>query len=188
MVASTYLVVHQTTRDEIDNTTVDTSVIADTSAVQRFEHELAFHEILDGLREAVARNKKGAPDRYVATFDDMLAGRSVEQIADRLGVKPNRAKNIMAGVRGAIRKAEDQATDARHILYYVREEPYATLDDLTEDLTLKSKLNPLLKELVQRGRLVRNDDGSLLLTPKGHSLLSQWEERDDDDFAIRVAL
>lgn len=160
-------------------------VIVDPLTAQMMEHAVQGEVGMARVYDAIRRMKSGNPERFVQLFDLMAQQHSVQEIGDKMGVTRNRAANLMATLRNAIREAEHQAREARIIINYLREEPYATISDICEDLDgLDSDVPKLMDELVARGRVTEHD-GSYLVTASGIAFLPA---PDTTDFAARVSL
>jgi hypothetical protein len=183
MAASPYTVVSLTADDEGSAShgvrkgrigSAPVTDVVDPSAVEKMEHRIAWNQGLERVRDAVRRHKPGNPERYVNIFDAMCDGISQEGLAMREGVSKNRAATLMADTRTALRKARQVGIQARIILSYIREEPWATLEDLQEDLDGDMPLAFLLVELVKKGRL-KGRNGSFCITQGGETFLDHWD-------------
>lgn len=164
-------------------------VLVNDSEADAAYHRAAWEEGMDRLRNAVARHKPGAATRYIGIFNKMAEGMTVDEIGESEGVSRNRAATLMADTRTALRAAEQASKDAQAILAYIKDEPYATIEDIREDVETYTKLDWLLSELVARGRL-EEQNGSYLLTAMGQALLDEWAMHlgRENDYGSRVAL
>jgi len=200
MIPSSHRMVIQDAEDE--NPESGEKILVNDNDADAAYHRAAWDEGMDRLRDAVARHKSGAANRYVGIFSKMAEGMTVEEIGDSEGVSRNRAATLMADTRTALRSAEQVSKDARSILAYIKEEPFATradvrddvgtfavVTDSREDTRIRTRLKWILSELVARGRLEERN-GSYLLTSMGQSLLDEWELLRDHsgDYGSRVAL
>lgn len=174
------------TGKDTDETPLETNrVIVDPVTAQIMEHTVHGEIGMQRVREAIRRRKSRNPDRFVALFDLMVAGHTVAEIGEEMGVSRNRAANLMAALRTAIREAEAEGREARLIIRYLKTEPFGTIEDIREDIKgLESDVPRLMSELVAHGRL-KEVGGSYLVTDAGEKLLPQPEA---DDFGARLSL
>jgi hypothetical protein len=169
MLPSTYQLVLQGSDEGMEQAE---QVLVDTAAVEQEHHNVAFTEGLDRVREALLRNKPGAAPRFGRVFDSLVEGATIKDLSQMEHVSRNRAAAITADARIAIREAAQASRDARKILTYIQDEPFSTIENLRDDLSVETDLKWILGELVARGRI--NQRGpSYLLTPKGESLLAE---------------
>lgn len=188
VVASDYREVVQD-RDDL-NPHESRSAIVDTTSTDAALHILSWQQGLDRVRDAVLRQRSRAGDRYGRLFDDLCDGTSVREIAKREDISENRAGNLRAGTRAAIKDAIQMATDARSVLTYIGDEPFSTRDDIEEDLEIKSNLTILLRELVANRRLI-DQGGSYRITARGRMLLREHDLADNhtiEGLAAQVSL
>ena len=183
---------------EDEDATQGQMVLVDDSAQDAY-HQVAWEEGMVRIREAIRRHKAGNPERYVGIFDLMCEDMTVMDIGEMEGVSRNRAAGIMAGTRTAIRSAAQAAKDARCLLTYIWQEPFATIEDIEEQqenpdprspaVKISTRLPWLLAELVEHGRL-KNKDGCYLITERGEAFLREWNLQSENtgDFALRVSL
>lgn len=165
-------------------------VIVDGASPDAALHLISWTQGMGRVREAVLRQRSRAGDRYGRLLDDICDGTSVREIAAREGVSENRAGNLRAGVRTAIREAAQLASDARTILTYVQKEPFCTIDDILEDVEVESDVALVLRELATNRR-IREQNGSYQITDHGEKLLTQQDFADNhtiEGLAAMVAL
>lgn len=174
------------TGEDTEESPLETNrVIVDPLTAQIMQHTVHGEIGMQRVHDAIRRMKSGNPDRFVALFDLMAAGHTVAEIGEEMGVSRNRAANLMAALRTAIREAECESREARIIINYLKEEPYGTIEDIMEDIDgLESNVPRLMDELVARGRLDENN-GSYTVTDAGVKFLPL---PDEDDFGARLAL
>lgn len=171
-----------------EHTNPGSEVIVDITATDALEHQIAFNNVMDRFRSRVFRLfKPGAAERYERIYKWMVEGVVEAEIAEREGVSPNRAANLMAEVRSTLRKAAQATKDACKVIEYLQEEPYSTVEDLQEDLHLKTDVEFLLKVLVERGR-VQTSRGSYTTTTQGVAFLGQFEAGASQDVALHLSL
>ena len=182
---------HQVMQDRDDcNPNEARSVIVDRSSRDAVLHTLSWEEGMGRVRDAVLRQRSRAGGRYGRLFDDLCEGTTVREIADRECITENRAGNLRAGTRTAIREAIQMASDARALLTYIENEPFSTRQDIEEDLSLRSNLTVLLRELVGNRRII-DQNGSYRITVKGLSLMTEYSMADDysiEGLAAQVSL
>jgi hypothetical protein len=100
------------------------------------QHKLDREKGLSQMEASVRFNKSGAPDRYVGVLEMMRDGLKISEIAKKEGCGNNRAATLTADTRRALRKGVEDIQFAVGMMGYIEEEPWATLDDLEEDLDL----------------------------------------------------
>jgi hypothetical protein len=198
MAPSTYQVVLQGGEEDGSDEGAPTQVLVDTEA-QSALHLIAWEEGMRQVRDAIRRQKPGAPERYVGVFEQMCADCNAPTIGTLQGVSRNRAASLMADTREAVRAAAQTAQDARILLTYVREEPFASLADFREQrddpdaespsMAVDTRIAWLVQELVKAERLEDHGD-SFTITNRGESYLAEFAlfAHTEGNYGIRVAL
>lgn len=163
--------------------TVEPPTIKDPLTAEILEHSVQGSVGMSRVIDAIRRTKSRNPDRFEDLFLLMVDGYSTEEIGEYFDVSLNRAGNLMASLRQALRQAEQESRNAREIARYLDREPYATLEDIQEDLGVDSP-EKLIRTMSRRGHLT-DHRGSYTLTGFGRQLLPEPEP---GDFPGRLAL
>lgn len=145
------------------------------------------------LEAAIRREKPGASDRFARILGMLREDKGFRDIGAAEGVSRNRAASLVADLRDAVNRAVATSTVAVRILKYVRDVPYATIEDMEEPRRIEHGENvgglgeavdvSILDALVAAGRLSREGDGCYLLTAAGASAL----DNEDEHFGIEIA-
>jgi hypothetical protein len=136
------------------------------------------------VEDAIRRIKGRNPERYARIWRHMLDGCPAKVIGIREHVSKNRAANLIADTRKALRAAAREVKDAVLVLRFVSEEPYSTIEDILEARTVpivkgekpplrevETNLKKLVRSLVSTKRLEVHEKGSYCVTESGTSFL-----------------
>lgn len=184
MLPTTYSMVLQEGED--DNPETAERAIVNNAETEHVFNKVSWAHGMDKVTNALRRQKAGNPDRYARVLDMMVQRMSAEDVALVEKVSVNRAASILADARNALRRARDEADNAKMIMAYLQEEPYACLEDIQADVKITAELDPLVDELIHRGR-IRKVRGSYCLTDSGKSLLESWADQNEPDLATLVS-
>lgn len=142
-------------------------------------HKLAGHRGFSIIEHALRREKAGASDRFARILHMMREDMGFRDIGDAEGVSRNRAASLVADLRIALQKAMTTSEVAARILRFVRDEPFATLEDMEAPESeggLGERVDvSILDALVSSGRLRREGRGCYRITTSGTSALDNGE-------------
>lgn len=140
--------------------------------------QLAFEQGYKRL-EAIVRAHGRDGDQMLRILRYCTEGLTIPEVAEREGMTRNQAVGLMNNVRSLFRSAEvDILRRVRraNILSYVSEEPFSSLDDLTEDLGEAVATPEVVAQLVREGCLTVTDEGCLQVTRTGRQEVADLEQ------------
>lgn len=198
MVASPYRRVFQDSPEE--DSKIRSEVLVDQDATRRMFLQLGIETGMEKVYSAIRREKSKNPDRFERIFQLMVRGHSVTEIGHLVncsaereaelraagyttaniglmtgGVSRNRAATLMADTRQALRTAQHTAFEGILVLKYIRDEPYATREDILEDVSLKSRLPVILKALIDNGRITAQESTHKSKTVYAYTITDRGE-------------